>query len=156
MIPAAPAKRGPVYLADERQVYPFAEGQILELGEGIDFTKNREVMEEYREEIFDTAQDIAFDLQEEEADALLFTAAGLEEEAEILQSAVMEVTGTVRMPVVIAAADPAAVARALEGYCGIAGVMPLCDDEGTMEAMKEVIRRYGAQMVTLDKEIRCC
>ena len=156
MIPAAPAKRGPVYLADERQVYPFAEGQILELGEGIDFTKNPELVEEYREEIFDTAQDIAFDLQEEEADALLFTAAGLEEEAEILLSAVMEVTGTVRMPVVIAAADPAAAARALEGYCGIAGVMPLCDDEGTMEAMKEVIRRYGAQMVTLDKEIRCC
>lgn len=145
-----------LYLADQRQVYPFEPGQTLKLGEGIDYTKDAELLEEYGEDLFDTAQDLAFDLQDEEADALLFTAAGLDGEADILLDAVTEVTQTVRMPAVIATADPHAAARVLAGYAGVAGVMPLCTDGAGLAAMEQVIKHYGAYMVTIDKKIRCC
>lgn len=145
-----------VYLANERQVYEFKAGQVLELGDGIDFTKDEDLLEEYRDGVFDTAQDTAFDLQDDEADALLFCAADLPDEADILKEAIFEVTQTVRMPVVIASKDPHAVEQALSEYSGIAGVMCLSGEENVVQEMKNTLKRYSAKLVTLDKEIVCC
>lgn len=145
-----------VYLANERQVYEFEAGQTLELGDGIDFTKDEELLDEYRDGVFDTAQDTAFELQDAEADALLFNAAGLPDEADILKEAIFEVTQVVRMPVVIASKNPRAVEQALLEYSGIAGVMCLSEDENLLQEMKNTLKQYSAKLVTLDKEIVCC
>ncbi len=145
-----------IYLANERQVYEFEAGQKLELGDGIDFTKDEELLDEYKDGVFDTAQDTAFDLQDDEADALLFTAAGLPDEADILKEAIFEVTQSVRMPVVIASGSPEAVGQVLMEYSGIAGVMCLSKDENVQQAMKNTLKQYSARLVTLDKEILCC
>ena len=143
-------------LADERQVYPFLPGQELNLGTGIDFTENAELLEESEEGIFDTAQDIAYDLQDEGADALLFCAADLPKEAEILKEAVYEVTHAVRMPIVLATKSPEAAAEVLAEYAGISGVMCLSRDAEIERKMKDTLKRYSAKLVTIDKKIVCC
>lgn len=156
IVPAPEKEDDTVYLANERQVYEFEDGQTLELGDGIDFTKDGDLLDEYRDGVFDSAQDTAFDLQDDEADALLFCAAGLPDEADILKEAVFEVTQAVRMPVVIASKNPQAVDQALSEYSGIAGVMCLSADENLLQEMKNTLKRYSAKLVTLDKEIVCC
>ncbi|MCD7866239.1 MAG: homocysteine S-methyltransferase family protein [Clostridiales bacterium] len=145
-----------IYLANEREIYPFRNGQILELGGGIDFSSDEELMEEYRDELFDTAQDLAFDLQDEGADALLFCAAGLDDEADILISALAEVAQAVRMPVVIASDRPDTVRRVLTEYAGVAAVMPLSENPPMREEIEKITKLYGAALLSLDKEIRCC
>lgn len=147
---------GQIFLADERQIYPFEAGQMLDLGDGIDFTKDAELRNEYADGAFDTALDTAFDLQDDEADALLFCADGLEGEAEILKEAIAEVTQSVRMPVVIATKDPAAAQRVLAEYAGIAGVLCTSEDSARKREMEAVLRRYSAPAVTIDKQIVCC
>ncbi|MCD8133723.1 MAG: homocysteine S-methyltransferase family protein [Clostridiales bacterium] len=145
-----------LYLANDRQVYAFRDGQILELGDGIDFRSDDELREEYAEDVFDTAQDLAFDLQDDGADALLFCAAGLEEEADILLAAVSEVTQIVRMPVVIASDCPETVRRVLTGYAGTAAVMPISENPSVCEEIEKITKLYGAALLTLDKKIRYC
>lgn len=145
-----------IYLANERQVYDFEAGQVLELGDGIDFTKDEDLLDEYRDGVFDTAQDTAFELQDDEVDALLFCAADLPDEADILKEAIFEVTQAVRMPVVIASRNPQAVEQALSEYSGIAGVMCLSEDEKLLQEMKNTLKWYSAKLITLDKEIVCC
>lgn len=145
-----------VYLANERQVFEFENNSELELGAGIDFTADGELMEEWQDRAFDTALDTAYDLQDEEVDALLFQAAGLPEEAEILKEAIFEVTQVVRMPVVIASGSPEAVDEVLREYSGIAAVMCLSEDETVCQEMKNTLKRYSAKPVTIDKRILCC
>lgn len=151
-----PQQSKQVYLADERQVYAYEPGQQLELGEGIDFTKEEDLMEEYAEGIFDTAQDLAFDLQDDECDALLFCASGLDKEADILKEAVFEVCQVVRMPAVIATADPQVAKTVLKEFSGLAGLICLSEDEAVCIDMKNTAKLYGAQLVTIDKKIGCC
>lgn len=145
-----------VYLAEERQVYAYESGQQLKLGDGIDFTKEEDLMEEYAAGIFDTAQDLAFDLQDDECDALLFTASGLEKEADILKEAIFEVCQVVRMPAVIATSDVAVAEIVLRSFSGLAGVICLSEDETICKNMKNMVKLYGAQLVTIDKKIGCC
>ncbi|MCC8029741.1 MAG: homocysteine S-methyltransferase family protein [Lachnospiraceae bacterium] len=160
--PAASGRQGDacsgriLYLADERRLYPFHEGQILETGEGIDFRNNEELLEEYAEDVFDTAQDLAFDLQDDGADALLFCAAGLDHEADILIRAIADVTGTVRMPVVVASDNPDIVRRCLTEYAGTAAVTAVSEDASVREEIENTAKLYGAARLSLDKEIRCC
>lgn len=154
--PLPEENKGIVYLANERQVYEFENEQVLELGEGIDFTKDEDLLDEWKDGLFDTAQDTAFELQDDEADALMFCASGLGDEAEILKEAVFEVTQVVRMPVVIASADPQAVGQVLAEYSGIAGVMCLSEDEEVQQEMKNTLKQYSAKPVTIDKKIVCC
>lgn len=145
-----------IYLANERQVFGFEKNSELELGAGIDFTADEELMEEWQDRAFDTALETAYDLQDEEVDALLFQAAGLPEEAEILKEAIFEVTQVVRMPVVIASGSPEAVEEVLREYSGIAAVMCLSEDETVCREMKNTLKRYSAKPVTIDKRILCC
>ncbi len=106
--------------------------------------------------MFDTAQDLAFDLQDDGADALLFCAAGLDEEAEILIAAIAEVTQTVRLPVVIASDCPDTVRRVLTEYAGVAAVMPVSESPSVCEEIEKITKLYGAALLSLDKKIRCC
>lgn len=145
-----------LYLANDRQVYAFRDGQVLELGDGIDYRSDDELLEEYEEDVFDTAQDLAFDLQDDGADALLFCAAGLDGEADILLEAVSEVTQIVRMPVVIASDCPETVRRVLTGYAGTAAVMPISENPSVCEEIEKITKVYGAALLTLDKKIRYC
>lgn len=154
--PASVKAKDVIYLANDRQVYPFAPGQKLELGSGIDYTKDEELLDDWNDGAFDTALDTAFELQDDEADALLFCAAGLEDEARILKEAISEVTQVVRMPVVIASDNPTAVAEVLKEYAGIAGVQCLSEKESVCEDMHNTLKRYSAKLLTIDKEIVSC
>ncbi len=145
-----------IYLANERNIFAFAEGQKLQLGDGIDFRTDGDLLAEYQDEIFDTAEDMAFDLQDDEADALLFCACGLEDEAEILLAAIADVTGVVQLPVAVASADPSAVERILREYSGVMAVMPMNENMDINKEIENKIKLYGAKVLTLDKEIRCC
>ncbi len=143
-----------ILLSGERRVYGFSQGQVLEMGEGIDFTADEELMEEYlEEETFFAAQDLAFDLQDDEADAILFCADGLDREAEILLAAVADVTQTVQMPVVIATADAQVAKDFLQGFSGVAGVKPITDNDEVRTAIADVVCAYGAKLISENNEI---
>lgn len=145
-----------IYLANERNIFAFEEGQKLQVGEGIDFRTDSDLFEEYQNDIFDTAEDLAFDLQDEEADALLFCASGFDDEADILLSVIADVTGVVQLPAVVASANPSAVERVLREYSGVLAVMPMSGDPAVNREIENMIKLYGAKVLTLDKEIRCC
>ena len=112
--------------------------------------------EELEDELFDTAIDNAFDLQDDEVDALLFTATDYDNEADVLTEAIFEVTGTVKMPVVIATANPETVSKVLYNYSGIMGVKVLSEDENLINSIKDILKAYGAPMVSIDNKIVCC
>ena len=63
-----------IRLASEREVFSFRSNQTLELGEGIDLSADDDMLEEYQNDEYDTATDTAFDLMDDEVDALLFKA----------------------------------------------------------------------------------
>ncbi|MCU6761128.1 Methionine synthase [uncultured Roseburia sp.] len=154
-----PVKTGKskLYLASEREVFAFTEGQQLKLGEGIDVTKDEELMEELRRDEYETATDLAFDLLDDEADALRFFAdADGIDEAEALLSLIQEVTSVVSLPVVIASRHAETVETVLRNYSGIAAVECLAESEDEKTQIFSAVKRYGAKLVTIDKKIIYC
>lgn len=146
-----------IYLASEREVFAFEENQTLDLGAGIDFSKDEDLVDEYKNGEFDTAVDTAFDLMDDEVDALLFFA-DIEEldEAEILLEVIPEVTQMVSLPVVVATASLRTVETVLEHYSGILAIQCLAEDEDTKKAIYQAVKSCGAKLVTIDKKIICC
>lgn len=155
---AAPKRENhTLYLASEREVFAFEEGQVLDLGDGIDFSQNEDLVEEYKNGEFDTAVDTAFELLDDEADALLFRAdaPGLGE-AEVLLEVIPEVTQMVSLPVVVATASLKTVEEVLKHYSGILAIQCLAEDEDTKTAICQAVKSCGAKLVTIDKKIICC
>lgn len=150
-------KEQKLYLASEREVFAFSEGQQLNLLDGIDVTKDEDLLEELLRDEFETATDLAFDLLDEDADAIRFYAAaeGIEE-APALISLIQEVTSVVSLPVVIASKCPETVEFVLRNYPGIAAVECLAETEEEKERLFNVVKRYGAKLVTIDKKIIYC
>lgn len=145
-----------LYLASERAVYPVPVGQTLVCGDGIDLA-DPDVLEEYQNDEYDTAIDAAYDLQDDEADVLLFQAvAEGVDEAEALCALLTEVTGVVPMPVVVAVSSMEVAEKVLRSYSGVLGVLPLFELGSQKERFVNTLKWYGAKMVTIDKQILCC
>lgn len=147
-----------IWLSSEREVYPFEKGQELDLGQGLDFTADEDMAQEAAEGIFDTAVDNAFELMDDEKDAIRFYAGGRggQEEGQLLLNAITEVTQMVHLPVVIAVACGETAETVLRAYPGIGAVECLAENEQEKEAVFNAVKRYGAKLVTIDKKIICC
>lgn len=146
-----------LYLSTERQVYPFSNKQVLELGDGIDLSTDEDLLVEYQNDEFDTATDMVFDLMDEEVDALLFKANvdGIDE-AQALLDLISNVSNMVQLPVVAAVSSLAVAEKILREYSGVLGILPLFEDENERMKLFTTLKWYGAKMVTIDKQILCC
>lgn len=146
-----------ILLATERQVFAFTEGQKLELSDGIDFSKEEDVRDEFADDEYDTAVDLAFDLFDDEADAILIRAdvEGIDE-AQALIGTANAVTQMVQLPVIFAVSNASAAKEVLRSFSGLAGIMCLAEAEDEKNAVLNTAKWYGAVMVTIDKEIRSC
>ena len=152
----ADANTDQLYLCNERTVFSFTDGQELELGDAIDFAENEELMEEYEDEEFDTAIDLAMDLADDEMDAIVLTADGLEKEAEIVTAAIREISQMVQLPFIVSTKDAETVKAVLEQYSGILAIRLLTEEETVKNTVLSYVKQYGAKLVTIDKKIICC
>ena len=128
----------------------------MELGDAIDFAENEELMEEYEDEEFDTAIDLAMDLADDEMDAIVLTADGLEKEAEIVTAAIRELSQIVQLPFIVATKDAETVKAVLEQYSGILAIRLLTEEETVKNIVLSYAKQYGAKLVTIDKKIISC
>lgn len=147
----ADANTDQLYLCNERTVFSFTDGQELELGDAIDFAENEELMEEY-----DTAIDLAMDLADDEMDAIVLTADGLEKEAEIVTAAIREISQMVQLPFIVSTKDAETVKAVLEQYSGILAIRLLTEEETVKNTVLSYVKQYGAKLVTIDKKIISC
>ncbi len=146
-----------MYFASEREVFTFEQDQILQLGDGIDMSSDEDMLEEYQNDEYDIVTDVAFDLLDEEVDALLFKANvdGLDE-ADALTSMIDVVSSMVSLPVIAAVSSVETAKKILRNYSGIMGIMPLFEDEIMKKELFNTLKWYGAKMVTIDKQIVSC
>ena len=128
----------------------------MELGDAIDFAENEELMEEYEDEEFDTAIDLAMDLADDEMDAIVLTADGLEKEAEIVTAAIREISQMVQLPFIVSTKDAETVKAVLEQYSGILAIRLLTEEETVKNTVLSYVKQYGAKLVTIDKKIISC
>ncbi len=145
-----------IYLASEREVFRFTPGQKLLIGQGIDYSRNEELVEEYRDEIFDTAVDLAFEM-EEEADILRICGAaeGLPEE-EVALAAAEELAMNTHMPLMLASERVETIAYVLEHFSGIMAIQWNHNLEEWETQIKSMAKSYHAPIVTIDNEIIYC
>lgn len=145
-----------VYLASERCIFDLPANETLHFGEGIDLA-DEDILEEYLRGEFDTATDTAFDLMDDEVDALLIKAVAEDVcEAEALSELIEEVSPMVSLPVVAAVSSVETAEQVLKHYSGIMGIMPLFDYEKEEDDFFNTLKWYGAKIITIDKQILCC
>lgn len=146
-----------IYFSSEREVFQLPVNKPLELGGGIDLSADEDILEEYQNDEFDTATDTAFDLMDDEVDALLFKAdtEGIDE-ADALTAMISGVSSMVSLPVIAAVSSVEVAEKVLRNYAGVMGIMPLFDYENEKTEFFTTLKWYGAKMVTIDKQIVCC
>lgn len=149
----ATGEEKPVYLASEREVFSFNPGQKLTVGEDIDFSGNEELVEDYRSDSFDTAIDLAFDM-EEDADILRIAAAaeGVDEKEALLALA-EELQRNVNLPLMLSATSPETIEYVLRYFPGIMAIQWDHNLEEWETQIKRIAKSYGAPLVTIDNEI---
>lgn len=157
-------KQGEAYFASERQVFTLPVYTTLELGTGIDLS-DADIYEEYLNDEYDSATDLAFELLDEEVDALLFKASNLPEdeinlepakEADALIAMITGVTSMVQFPVIAAVSSLETAKKVLKHFPGVMGIMPLFEIENDNTELFNTLKWYGAKIVTIDKQILCC
>ena len=146
-----------VCFASEREVFQLPVGKELELGEGIDLSADEDILDEYKNDEYETATDSAFELMDDEVDALLFKAdvEGIDE-AEALTAMIANVSSMVSLPVIAAVSCADTAEQVLRHYSGVMGIMPLFESESEIQKLFSTLKCYGAKMVTIDKQILCC
>ena len=166
-----------IYLASEREVYTFTPGQKLVVGTEIDFSKNDELVEEYREEAFDTAVDLAFDMEDEEADIIRICAAGTWTGAEMAEytgnvefgqvsgalpeakailAVAEELSRNVNLPLMIASESVETIAYVVRHFSGIMAIQWSHNLEEWETEIKSIAKSYQVPLVTIDNEIIYC
>lgn len=145
-----------VFLASQSEVYPFHPGRKLTVGTDIDFSKNMELVEDYKNDIYDTAVDLALDM-EEEADILrIATAAQGVDEQEALLAVAEEVARNVSLPLMMATNSLDTIAYVLRHFPGIMAIQWNHNLEEWETQIKSMAKSYGAPIVTIDNEIIYC
>lgn len=152
---SVPEQAQKILLATERSVYEFAPGQKLSVGRDIDFSANPELVEEYQEDCFDTALDLAFD--QEDCDILCLSAkAGGVDEGEALLALAQELSGSVGAPFLLSSDSPEALKHVIQHFPGIMAVQWSHGLEGSGAEIKNIAQSYRVPIVTLDNEINYC
>lgn len=144
-----------IYLASEREVFSFAPGQKLEIGTEIDFAENPELVEDYQEDIFDTAVDLAFDM--EDADIIrIRTAAEGVKEAEAMLAVAEELSRNVNVPLMISTESMETMEYVLRHYSGIMAIQWNHNLKEWETTIKSIAQSYQVPIVTIDNEIIYC
>lgn len=155
-VPARKHEADRILLASEREVFAFVPGQKLSIGELIDFSVNEELVEEYQEELFDTALDLAFDM-EEEADILrICTSAEGVAEGKAALAVAEELARNVNLPLMLASDSLDTISYVLYHYSGIMAIQWNHNLEEWETQIKSMAKSYGVPIVTIDNEIIYC
>ena len=144
------------YLSSEREVFAFYNGQTLTLGASICLA-DEDILEEYKNDEYDTATDLAFELLDKEVDALVFNAVAEDvHEGQALVNLMEAVSSMVHLPVIAEVSSVEIAEYVLKKYSGVIGILPLFTAESEMDKLFNALKWYGAKMVTIDKQILCC
>lgn len=154
---AVPSTEAVLYLATEREVYAFEPGQELQVGRAIDFSQDAELLEEYQEDCFDTAIDLAFDMEEEGAELICIrtTVTGISE-AEAALALAEELARNVNLPLALSADSVETIAYVLRHFSGIIAIQWNHNLEEWKSEIKSIAGSYGVPLVTLDNKIVNC
>lgn len=153
--PIQPMKTEQIVLASEREVYVFKPGQSLQIGREIDFSNNIELVEEYKEDMYDTALDLAFEMEAE--DIICISAKHYDvNEKKALLDVLSEVTRSVNKPCMISTDDPDTVSYVLRNFSGIIAIELNHNLKEWETKIKSIAKSYGAPVVTIDKKIIYC
>lgn len=144
-----------ILLATERRVYSFAPGQKLTIGRDIDFSGNEELVEEYREDCFDTAVDLAFDQEDCDLIRLAAKAEGICEKEALLALA-QEVSGAVNVPCMLASESLETLEYVVRHFSGIMAIELSYNQEEWKAKIISMAQAYQVPLVTLDNEIIYC
>lgn len=154
---AKQASGEPIYLATEREVYAFAPGQELNVGRTIDFSQDSELAEEYQEDCFDTAVDLAFEMEDDGVDLICIrTAAEGIAEAEAALAVAEELARNVNLPLALSADSVETIAYVLRHFSGIIAIQWNHNLEEWKSEIKSIAGGYGVPLVTLDNKIVNC
>ena len=158
-----------IFLASEREVYSFTSGQKLTVGGLIDFSKNQELVEDYQEEIFDTAVDLAFEMEDEEADIIRICVSAEEKdraagssgtseinEAEAILAVAEELSRNVNLPLMMASTSPETIEYVCRHFSGIMAIQWNHNLEEWKTKIKSIAQSYQVPIVTIDNEIIYC
>ena len=161
--------RDTIFLASEREVYSFTPGQKVTIGSLIDFSENQELVEEYQEDIFDTAVDLAFEMEDEEADIIRICVSAEEKdraagssgsseinEAEAILAVAEELSRNVNLPLMIAATSPETIEYVCRHFSGIMAIQWNHNLEEWKTKIKSIAQSYQVPIVTIDNEIIYC
>lgn len=147
----------PIYLATEREVYAFAPGQELNVGRAIDFSQDSELAEEYQEDCFDTAVDLAFEMEDDDVDLICIrTAAEGIAEAEAALAVAEELSRNVNLPLALSTDSVETIAYVLRHFSGIIAIQWNHNLEEWKNEIKSIAGSYGVGLVTLDNKIVNC
>lgn len=144
-----------VLLATERRVYSLVSGQKLTIGRDIDFSVNDELAEEYREDCFDTAVDLAFDQEDCDMIRLAAKAEGICEKEALLALA-QEVSGSVNVPCMLASDSVETLEYVIRHFSGIMAIELGYNQEEWKTKIISMAQAYQVPLVTLDNEIIYC
>lgn len=161
--------RDTIFLASEREVYSFTSGQKLTVGSLIDFSKNQELVEDYQEEIFDTAVDLAFEMEDEEVDIIRICVSAEEKdgaagssgtseinEAEAILAVAEELSRNVNLPLMMASTSPETIEYVCRHFSGIMAIQWNHNLEEWKTKIKSIAQSYQVPIVTIDNEIIYC
>ncbi len=154
-VPGKGADREQILLASERAVYSFAPGTGLWEGREIDFSRNEELAEEYREGCFDTALDLAFDMVECDILRLCAKAEGIDE-AEALLELAQEVSRSVDVPCMLSSDSPKVLEFVVRHFSGIIAIEAGHNLEEWKAKIKNIAGSYQVPLVTIDNKIIYC
>lgn len=145
-----------VFLASQSEVYSFHPGRKLTVGTDIDFSQNAELVEEYGNDSFDTAVDLAMDMEGEVDILRIATAACGVGEKEALLEVAEEVARSVSLPLMMATNSLDTIAYVLRHFPGIMAIQWNHNLEEWETQIKSMAKSYGAPIVTIDNEIIYC
>ena len=145
-----------IYLTSDREVYTFTLGQKLTVGRDIDFTQNEELVEEYQDEIFETAIELAEDM-EDDVDIIAFCtdAEGIDA-AKAAHEVAEEISRAVNKPLVLVSDSLETIEYALRHFTGIMALQWSHNLEEWDTKIKDMAKSYHVPIVTIDNEIIYC
>ncbi|MFP3154546.1 homocysteine S-methyltransferase family protein [Lachnospiraceae bacterium ZAX-1] len=145
-----------ILLATEREVFTFANGQKLKVGEGINFAKNKELVKEYEDDRYDTVLELALDMKEEVDILRIETGNSGVSEKESLLAVLEEISKVARMPCAIASNSVETIEFCLQNFSGISAIALNHSLQEAKTQIKNIAKSYRAPILTIDKEIIYC
>lgn len=149
-------KQKEIYLASEREVFKYSPGTKLEIFTDIDFSKEESLVDEYKEDTFDTLYELADEIEDTVDIIRIFTKAEGVDEKEALLAVANELTRIVGVPLLISSDSVEVIEYVVRHFSGIMAIEENHNLKEWETQIKSIARSYQVPVVTIDKKIIYC